>query len=50
VKVEQARGEVIVRSKLMVKVSRVEPKDYAAWKRFCEQADSALSPRLLVKP
>ena len=50
VKVEQQRGEVIVRSKLLVKVSRVEPADYAAWKRFCEEADSALSPRLLVKP
>jgi hypothetical protein len=50
VKVEQGKGEVIVRSKLSVKVSRVEPRDYAAWKRFCEEADSAFSPRLLVKP
>ena len=50
VKVEQQKGEVIVRSKLRVLVSRVEPADYAAWKRFCEDADSAFSPRLLVKP
>jgi cellulose synthase operon protein C len=50
VKVEQQKGEVIVRSKLQVKASRIEPADYAAWKRFCEEADSALSPRLLVKP
>jgi transglutaminase-like putative cysteine protease/Tfp pilus assembly protein PilF len=49
-KVEQTKGEVIVRSKLQVKVSRVEPADYQAWKRFCEEADSAFSPRLLVKP
>jgi cellulose synthase operon protein C len=50
VKVEQAKGEVIVRSKLQVKVPRIEPADYQAWKRFCEAADSAFSPRLLVKP
>jgi cellulose synthase operon protein C len=50
IKVEQTKGEVVVRSKLSVKVSRVEPADYQAWKRFCEAADSAFSPRLLVKP
>ncbi len=50
VKVEQVHGEVIVHSKLQVKVSRVEPADYQAWKLFCEEADSAFSPRLLVKP
>ena len=50
IKVEQSRGEVVVRSRLEVKVSRVEPSDYQAWKRFCEEADSAFSPRLLVKP
>jgi cellulose synthase operon protein C len=49
-KVEQSHGEVVVRSKLQVKVSRIEPKDYQAWKRFCEEADSAFSVRLLVKP
>jgi transglutaminase-like putative cysteine protease len=49
-KVEQVHGEVVVRSKLQVKVSRIEPKDYQAWKRFCEEADSAFSVRLLVKP
>ena len=50
VTVEQVKGEVIVKSKLMVKASRIEPKDYQAWKRFCEEADSAFSPRLMVKP
>ncbi len=50
VKIEQAHGEVIVKSKLSVKVPRIEPADYQAWKRFCEEADSAFSPRLLVKP
>lgn len=50
VKVEQAKGEVVVRSKLQVKVPRIEPADYQDWKRFCEAADSAVSPRLVVKP
>jgi hypothetical protein len=50
VKVEQAHGEVVVKSKLSIKVPRILPADYQAWKRFCEEADSALSPRLLVKP
>jgi tetratricopeptide (TPR) repeat protein/transglutaminase-like putative cysteine protease len=49
-KVEQAHGEVAVHSKLMINVSRIEPVDYQAWKRFCEEADSAFSARLLVKP
>lgn len=50
VKVEPAKGELVVRSKLQVKASRIEPADYQAWKKFCEEADSAFSPRLLVKP
>ncbi|RYZ07258.1 MAG: DUF3857 domain-containing protein [Myxococcales bacterium] len=50
VKVEQAHGEVVVKSKLSIKVPRIDPSDYQAWKRFCEEADSAFSPRLLVKP
>jgi cellulose synthase operon protein C len=50
IKVEQGKGEVVVRSKLQVKASRIEPRDYQAWKRFCEDADSAFSPRLVVKP
>jgi len=50
VKVDVLRGEVVVRSRLAIQASRIEPKDYPAWKRFCEAADSAFSPRLLVKP
>ncbi|MDF3069237.1 MAG: hypothetical protein K0R38_4838 [Polyangiaceae bacterium] len=50
VKVEQGNGEVVVKSKLSIKVPRIDPADYQAWKRFCEEADSAFSPRLLVKP
>lgn len=50
VKVEQQKGEIIVKSKLLITASRILPKDYPAWKRFCEEADSAFNPRLLVKP
>jgi tetratricopeptide (TPR) repeat protein len=50
IKVEQGKGEIVVHSKLQVKASRIEPRDYQAWKRFCEDADSAFSPRLSVKP
>jgi len=50
VTVEQNKNEVVVRSKLSIKVTRVEPNEYQAWKRFCEDADAAFSPRLLVKP
>jgi len=30
--------------------TRIEPAAYPAWKRFCEEADSAFSLRLLVRP
>ena len=50
VKVELHPGRVIVRSELSLKVSRIKPADYAAWKRFCVKADLALSPRLVVEP
>jgi tetratricopeptide (TPR) repeat protein/transglutaminase-like putative cysteine protease len=50
VKVEQGRGEVLVKSRLSVTAARIEPEKYAAWKAFCQAADVALSPRLLVKP
>ncbi len=50
VEVSNEKGSVVVKSRVAVKVSRVKPKDYEAWKRFCEQADRALSPRLVVRP
>ena len=50
VKVSEAPGQITVKSHLAIKVSRVHPKEYAAWKKFCADADSALSPRLSVGP
>ncbi|HEY6727685.1 MAG TPA: DUF3857 and transglutaminase domain-containing protein, partial [Polyangiaceae bacterium] len=48
VKLEQKPGEVIVHSRLEVKATRIKPRDYNAWKKFCADADQALSPRLIV--
>ena len=41
--------QVTVTSRLLIKVDRVTPKDYQAWKSFCEAADRALSPRLVIE-
>lgn len=47
---EISRDQVRVRSRISVTVSRITPKDYPAWKRFCEEVDRALNPRLVVRP
>ena len=50
VEVSKEKDKVLVKSRVAVKVSRITPKDYADWKKFCEEADRALSPRLVVRP
>ncbi len=50
VKVEQESGQVTVKSHVEIKVNRVTPAEYAAWKTFCADVDRALTPRLVVKP
>ncbi len=50
VTVEEQAGKVIVKSRLMVKVLTVPPDRYDAWKRFCADADAALTPRLVIGP
>jgi hypothetical protein len=50
VEVTSEKDKVVVKSRVSVKVSRIAPKDYAAWKRFCEDADRALAPRLVIHP
>jgi hypothetical protein len=47
---EKQGDRVRVKSRVGLKVPRVKPSEYAAFKRFCEEADRALSPRLLVEP
>ena len=49
VKVLSERDQVTVQSRVSIKVDRVSPKDYPAWKAFCEAADRALSPRLVIE-
>ncbi|HEY8946252.1 MAG TPA: DUF3857 domain-containing protein, partial [Polyangiaceae bacterium] len=50
VEVSSAGDKVTVKSRVSVTVSRVTPQQYLAWKRFCEDVDRALSPRLVVRP
>lgn len=50
VEVEQRDGQVIVKSRVAIKVDRVEPAEYAEWQAFCAEVDRVLSPRLTVEP
>ncbi len=47
---EEQPGKVVVSSHLTVKVVKVTPDRYGAWKQFCEDADAALTPRLVIGP
>jgi tetratricopeptide (TPR) repeat protein/transglutaminase-like putative cysteine protease len=47
---EKQGDRVRVKSRIGLKVPRVKPAEYAAFKRFCEDADRALSPRLVIEP
>ncbi|MEO6603675.1 MAG: DUF3857 domain-containing protein [Polyangiaceae bacterium] len=49
VSIQTDHDQVTVSSRISVKVDRVTPKDYPAWKSFCEAADRALSPRLVIE-
>ena len=49
VTVQTDHDQVTVSSRILIKVDRVAPKDYPAWKSFCEAADRALSPRLVIE-
>jgi transglutaminase-like putative cysteine protease/tetratricopeptide (TPR) repeat protein len=48
VRVERAADKLSVHSRLVLKKSRISPKDYAAWQRFCLEADQAFASRLTV--
>jgi transglutaminase-like putative cysteine protease/tetratricopeptide (TPR) repeat protein len=48
--VEQQGDRIRVKSRVGLTVPRVKPADYPAFKRFCEAADAALSPRLVIQP
>jgi len=48
--VEKQGDHVTVKTRVGMRVQRVVPADYPAFKRFCEDADRALSARLVVEP
>lgn len=50
VTMEEQSGKIVVHTRLTIKVVTVLPEDYAAWKRFCVNADAALTPRLVIGP
>jgi tetratricopeptide (TPR) repeat protein len=50
VEVSEEPGKVTVQSRLSLSVSRVAAKDYAAFRSFCEAADAAFEPRLVLGP
>ena len=43
-------SKVTVHSRLTVRALTVLPEQYAAWKQFCADADSAFTPRLVLGP
>ncbi len=47
---EERGRKVIVKSRLSLSVDRVKPADYADFRKFCADADQALSHRLLLAP
>jgi transglutaminase superfamily protein len=50
VEVREEPGRVTVQSTLSLAVSRVAAKDYPAFRSFCEAADAAFEPRLVLGP
>jgi hypothetical protein len=47
-KVERQPGTFTARTKLSITATRITPKEYAAWRRFCGEVDRAMSPRLVI--
>jgi tetratricopeptide (TPR) repeat protein len=48
ISVSEKDGVVSVKSELVLKVTRVEPKEYAEWRAFCQGFDAAMDARLVV--
>ncbi len=49
IQVEQSKGEVKVTSTLVISAARVKSSEYAEWKKFCTEVDSAFAQRLVVE-
>jgi tetratricopeptide (TPR) repeat protein len=50
VTVERDATKVVVKTRFVVKVMSVPPEQYPAFKQFCADADSAVTPRLVLGP
>jgi transglutaminase-like putative cysteine protease len=50
VEVHQSAGQISVRTRVEIGTPRITPKQYPAWKKFCEDVDRALAARLVVGP
>jgi hypothetical protein len=48
--VQRGDDHVTVHSRLVVRATRVRPAEYAAFRKFCETVDRALSVPLIVEP
>jgi tetratricopeptide (TPR) repeat protein len=46
--VTKTEGRVEVKSHVAVKVSRVTPAEYAAWRSFCQAVETAMAARLVL--
>jgi hypothetical protein len=49
VKAEKQGNKIVVQSRLLLKVTRVKPADYAEWKKFCAAADQAMGHKLVLE-
>ena len=48
VTVEEQPSKVIVKSRVTLTATTIPPENYAAWKQFTADVDSALTPRLVI--
>jgi cellulose synthase operon protein C len=48
--VDEQPGQLVVRSRLGIRASRVRPAQYAAWRKFCGDADRVMSVPLILGP
>jgi tetratricopeptide (TPR) repeat protein len=48
-RVERAADTITVESQLTIDKSRIAPRDYAAFRRFCEEVDAAAAPRVVLE-
>jgi tetratricopeptide (TPR) repeat protein/transglutaminase-like putative cysteine protease len=48
IETRQEGGKVLVSNRLALAVSRVKPEQYAEFRKFCQAADAAFEPRLVL--